>query len=130
MKKISSSVILISVLISGCASIKLDPQATRIVASPNPAPKGCKYLGQVVGNQGNFFTGDWTSNKNLEEGAMNDLKNKANKLGANYIQLITTRAGNTGSMSGFDGNISGHMSQTNVTNLGNAYFCPPKTIGL
>ncbi|WED42306.1 DUF4156 domain-containing protein [Legionella cardiaca] len=130
MKKIGSSVILAVVLVSGCASIKLDPQATRVIASPNPAPQGCKYLGQVVGNQGNFFTGDWTSNKNLEEGAMNDLKNKASRLGANYIQLITTRAGNTGSMSGFDGNMSGHMAQTNVTNLGNAYLCPPKSIGL
>ncbi|KTC76999.1 DUF4156 domain-containing protein [Legionella brunensis] len=130
MKKISSGIILVSMLMSGCASIKLDPQANRIIASPNPAPKGCRYVGQVVGNQGNFFTGDWTSNKNLEEGAMNDLKNKASRLGANYIQLITNRAGNTGSISGFDGNVSGHMSQTNVTNLGNAYLCPEKAIGL
>ncbi|KTD20379.1 cytochrome c type biogenesis protein CycH [Legionella lansingensis] len=129
MKKISSSLILVS-LLSSCASIKLDPQATRIIASPNPAPKGCKYVGQVVGNQGNFFTGDWTSNKNLEEGAMNDLKNKASRLGANYVQLITNRAGNTGSMSGFDGSVSGHMAQTNVTNVGNAYICPAKVIGL
>ncbi|MCC5014464.1 MULTISPECIES: DUF4156 domain-containing protein [Legionella] len=129
MKKMSS-IIAVSVLMSACASIKLEPQAARVIASPNAAPKGCKYVGQVVGNQGNFFTGDWTSNKNLEEGAMNDLKNKASRLGANYIQIITNRAGNTGSMSGFDGNMSGHMSQTNVTNMGNAYICPPKSIGL
>lgn len=124
----------LAILVSGCASIQLEPQASRIIASPNAAPKGCKYLGQVVGNQGNFFTGGWTSNRNLEEGAMNDLKNRAGKLGANYIQLVTNRAGVTGSMGGsFDqhgGFMSGSSEQTNVTNLGNAYVCPPKSIGL
>lgn len=123
-----------TVLISGCASIPAVPQATRIIASPNPAPKSCKYLGQVVGNQGNFFTGGFTSNRNLEEGAMNDMRNKAAKLGANYIQLVTNRAGVTGSMRGSFGSQGGYMGgnsqQTNVTNLGNAYHCAPKDIGL
>ncbi len=133
MKKLLSLSAL-TLVISSCASIPLDPQAARIIATPNPAPKGCKYLGQVVGNQGNFFTGSYTSNRNLEEGAMHDLKNKASQLGANYIQLITNRAGVTGSMGGsFDhhgGFISGSSEQTNVTNLGNAYRCDPKAIGL
>jgi hypothetical protein len=128
------SISALTVLITACAAIPMDPQANRIIAAPNPAPKGCKYMGQVVGNQGNFFTGGYTSNRNLEEGAMNDLKNKANKLGANYIQLITNRAGVTGSMGGsFDrqgGYMSGSTAQTNVTNLGNAYLCPAKSIGL
>lgn len=133
MKKLLS-ISAITLIIGGCASIPMDPQATRIIATPNAAPKGCKYLGQVIGNQGNFFTGSYTSNRNLEEGAMNDLKNKANKLGANYIQLITNRAGVTGSMSGASdrhgGFMGGSSQQTNVTNLGNAYSCPPKSIGL
>lgn len=128
------SISALALIISGCASIPADPQAALILASPNPAPKGCKYLGQVIGNQGNFFTGNYTSNRNLEEGAMNDLKNKANKLGANYIQIITNRAGVTGSMSGsidrHGGFMSGSSAQTNVTNLGNAYRCDPKSIGL
>lgn len=123
-----------SLIIGGCASIPADPQANRVISTPNPAPKGCKYLGQVVGNQGNFFTGGFTSNRNLEEGAMNDLRNKASKLGANYIQLITNRAGITGSTSGSfhngNGYVGGGSQQTNVTNLGNAYSCPPKSIGL
>ncbi|HDV5697976.1 TPA: DUF4156 domain-containing protein [Legionella pneumophila] len=133
MKKLLSASV-ITLMITGCAAIPVDPQAERVIASPNPAPKGCKYVGQVVGNQGNFFTGGFTSNRNLEEGAMNDLKNKASKKGANYIQLVTNRAGVTGSMSGsFDrhgGFMSGGSEQTNVTNLGNAYICPPKAIGL
>lgn len=121
---------IVTVLISGCAAIPLDPQASHIVASPNPAPQNCKYLGQVFGNQGNFFTGEYTSNQHLEEGAMNMMKNKASRLGANYIQIISSRAGITGSLGGTSGTISGSSSQTNVTNVGNAYRCPPKTIGL
>lgn len=124
------SLIAVSIFISSCASIPADPQTARIIASPNPAPQGCKYMGQVVGNQGNFFTGGFTSNRNLEEGAMNDLKNKAVKLGANYIQIVTNRAGVTGSMSGNGSYMSGSSEQTNVTNLGNAYLCAPKSIGL
>ena len=120
----------ISIFLGGCAAIPLEPQAHRIIATPNPAPKSCKYLGQVVGNQGNFFTGSYTSNSRLEEGAMNDMKNKAIRLGANYIQLITNRAGNTGSINGINGTFTGHSEQTNVTNVGNAYQCPPAAVGL
>jgi len=133
MKKIIS-ISALAVFISSCASIQIDPQAARIIASPNAAPKACKFVGQVIGNQGNFFTGGFTSNRNLEEGAMNDLRNKAHKIGANYIQIITSRSGVTGSTSGsFDGHggyVSGGTQQTNITNLGNAYRCPPKSIGL
>ncbi len=120
----------IAILLAGCAATPMEPNANRIIASPNPAPKSCKYIGQVVGNQGNFFTGGYTSNRNLEEGAMNDMKNKAARLGANYIQLITNRAGNTGAMSGSNGMFSGGSAETNVTNLGNAYACPASAVGL
>lgn len=129
-KVVGLTIAAISIVLAGCAATPMEPQATRVIASPNPAPKSCKYVGQVVGNQGNFFTGGYTSNRNLEEGAMNDMKNKASKLGANYIQLITNRAGNTGSMGGSNGMFSGHMAETNVTNVGNAYTCPPAAVGL
>ncbi|PJD91508.1 MAG: hypothetical protein CK424_06785 [Legionella sp.] len=136
MKKIAF-IVTIASLISACSSILLEPGAAMVISSPNRAPKACKYLGQVTGNQGNFFTGAYTSNRNLEIGAMNDLKNQAYKLGANYIQIITSRAGISGSMGGGqgvfgaqNGYVSGHSSQTNITNVGNAYHCPPKLIGL
>lgn len=116
--------VLLTLLMTACSSIPIDPYAKHVISSPNPPPKGCKYVGQVVGNQGNFFTGAWTSNKNLEVGAMNDLKNQASKMGANYVQLITSRAGVTGSGNGYGGS----MEQTNVTNLGNAYSCPPSAL--
>jgi hypothetical protein len=121
---------LMSVL-AGCSAIPIQPDANRVIASPNPAPQGCRYMGQVFGHQGNAFTGGFTSNRNLEIGAMNDLKNEALKLHANYVQIITSRAGITGSYSSdADGYGAGRSQQTNITNVGNAYFCPPRLIGL
>ncbi|MDF3055374.1 MAG: hypothetical protein K0Q74_1281 [Gammaproteobacteria bacterium] len=133
-KTISAALISATFLLSGCAAIVETPQArNNVIASPNPPPKSCKYVQQVIGNQGNFFTGGWTSNQNLELGAMNDLKNKTAALGANYVQITTNRAGNTGSFgySNYGGmtQASGSMQQTNVTNMGNAYRCPPQDIG-
>jgi hypothetical protein len=116
MKKISCAVA-ISLLIVGCSSIQLEPQANRVIATPIAAPKGCKYVGQVVGNQGDFFTGGWTSSKNLEQGAMNDLRNQASRLGANYVHLFAMRAGYNGN-SGFS------------TNVGNAYSCPKSALDM
>lgn len=124
------AVSLLAAAVVGCASQALNPQAAHVIVSPNGAPKGCKYAGQVVSNQGDFFTGAWTSNRNLEEGAMNDMKNQAANLGANYVQLINSRAGNTGSISSYNGDFSGSMQETNVTNIGNAYICKPSSIGL
>lgn len=123
---------LLFVMLVGCAAIVVTPQARKVVVSPNRAPKGCQYLDQVVGNQGNFFVGAYTSNAHLEEGAMNDLRNKASILGGNYVQLISSRAGITGNMGGSldTRSVGGSSQQTNVTNVGNVYYCPPKLIGL
>ncbi len=129
--------IIAALMLSACAAIQpVDPRVnTKVIASTNPPPKGCKYVTQVLGSQGNFFTGSWTSNANLEMGAMNYLKNKAFQADGNYVQLVTNRAGVTGSGSissdGHGGSFGGGSSeQTNVTSTGNVYRCPPKLIGL
>lgn len=116
-----------SVLICSCASIEADLKGQRVIASSHPAPRSCKYLGDVTGNQGNYFTGGWTSNQNLERGARNDMKNQAAKIGANYIEITNSRSGVTGS---YNAGFGGSMSETNVTYSGNAYYCPPRLIGL
>lgn len=126
LKKVSLILALLS-MTYGCASIQVQPQNQKIVSSPNPAPKGCKYLGEVTGNQGNFFTGAWTSNKNLEVGARNDMRNQAGKLGANYVQIVTSRGGNTGS---YGAQYGGSLEQTNVIYTGNAYRCPAGSVDL
>ncbi len=75
---------------------------------------------------GGALSGPFTSNANLQEGAVNDLKNKAHKMGGNYVVLENTNAGTT--ISGDRGNISGQ--QTDVTHMGNAYRCPRRLVGL
>lgn len=130
-------VMAMALALSACAAIQpVDPKVnTKVIASTNPPPKGCKFVTQVLGSQGNFFTGAWTSNANLEIGAMNDLKNKAFQAGGNYVQLVTNRAGVTGSgsiSSDGQGHVfgGGSSEQTNVTSTGNVYRCSPKAIGL
>ncbi len=105
-------------ILASCAAIELQPGAQQIRVVTNE-PQGCKYLGEVTGNQGNFFTGAFTSNANLETGARNDMKNQAQKMGANTVQLATNRSGQSGSF----GQGSGSMQQTNVTYTGIAYKC-------
>jgi hypothetical protein len=117
MKKISA--ILYLGVLAGCAALELESGAQQVKVVTNE-PQGCEYLGEVTGSQGDFFTGAFTSNANLETGARNDMKNRAYKLGANTVQLLTNRAGQTGSM----GQGSGSMEQTNVTYTGTAYKCP------
>ncbi len=120
------SVFLISALMTGCSAMELKPGAERIVMSRKDAPKSCNFKGNVVGSQGNFFTGAYTSSQNLTKGSINDMKNQAAVLGANYVMLDTHATGDT--ISGGNGGIGG--GQTNVTMSGSAYLCPPKDIGL
>jgi len=129
-KRLTMLTLVPAVFLVGCALIQLNPAASHVIASPNKAPRGCRYLGQVNGSQGNFFTGGFTANRNLEQGAQNDLRNKASNMGGNYVQLITNRASSTGSVSsnGFGG-FSGSQQQTGVTTIGNVYRCPPRAIG-
>ena len=118
MKKLT--LITLAILLAGCSAHNLNPQAQRVRVTNNEPGKECKFLGDITGSQGNFFTGGWTSNSNLETGARNDLKNQAANMGGNVVSIITQRAGQTGSM--YDG--SGSSEQTNVTLTGNVYHCP------
>lgn len=117
MKKIILSATLLSLI--GCAATQLKPGAEK-VRFMQSEPKGCKYLGEATGNQGNFFTGGWTSNENLETGARNELKNKVVEMGGNVVVVLTNRAGQTGSY----GQYGGGSQQTNVTLTGTVFKCP------
>lgn len=133
MKKTLSTILGIAVIVTGltgCDSVQpTSPAAAKVLVTPNAPPKGCKYLGAVVGNQGNFFTGGFTSNKNLEEGSFNDLRNKAANLGGNYVQVLSNRAGVTGGGGGSADGFGGGSEETNVVANGNVYKCPPAAIG-
>jgi hypothetical protein len=106
-------------LLSGCAAISLQPgaAAVRVVTQD---PKGCTYLGEATGNQGNFFTGAFTSNESLETGSRNALKNAASELHGNTVVLLTNRAGQTSSWN----RQGGGSHETNVVMTGAVYDCP------
>ncbi len=122
MKRSVLAVALVSlVIVSGCAATQLRAGAANVIATRQPAPKECRYLGTVIGQQGGSFGGGYTSNANLMQGSINDLKNKTAELGGNYVVMEMSQAGNTLS--------NGSGGQTDVTNLGNAYNCPPEALG-
>lgn len=122
--------VLAVLLIAGCAAKEIRPGAEKIIVSRQAAPKTCKFKGQVMGEQGGSFTGGWTSNKNLAQGAMNDMRNQALDLGANYVVLEESKAGSTMSGGGGSGFFSMSGQQTDVTQVGNAYVCPAEDIGV
>lgn len=118
LSKVLPSFLILSLV--GCAATPLVTGSHNIRVTNVEPGKECKFLGDVTGNQGDLLTGAWTSNKNLETGARNDLKNKAFALGGNLVVILTQRAGSTGSA--WDG--TGGSNQTNVTLSGNVYRCP------
>lgn len=115
MRKITT--VFLAAVLAGCSAIPLTPGAERVRITHSEPGKECKFLGDVTGNQGNAFSGAWTSNEDLETGARNDMKNKAVSMGGNMVVLLTQRAGTTGSR-------GGSSEQTNVTLTGNVYRCP------
>jgi hypothetical protein len=107
-------IFLIVISLTGCAATSAIPEARSIeIVNQQPDRYRCKYLGEVVGSQGNWITGDYTSNKNLIVGARNDLRNEAYRLGANiiYVEDMATT------------NASESLGTTNVTVIGKAYKC-------
>lgn len=121
MRKIILSLAALS--LAGCAAAQLKPGAEK-VRFMQSEPKGCKYVGEATGNQGNALTGGWTSNENLETGARNVLKNKAVDMGGNVVVILTHRAGQTGSY----GQYGGGSQQTNVALTGTVFSCPESVL--
>lgn len=75
--------------LAGCAATYATQEGAS-VELVTARPTGCKALGEVVGKQGNVFSGDFTSNENLMVGARNDLRNKAAAMGGNVVHVQNT----------------------------------------
>ena len=115
------AVILLS-LVTGCAATALKPGADRVMVTHMPPADGCQYLGSIIGEQGGSVAGKYTSNKNLAQGVLNDMKNKAYRMGANYVLLEDTQAGSTMTADRYGAS----AGQTDVTHMGNAFKCPDR----
>lgn len=69
--------------------------------------KNCQFITEVIGTQGHWYDYLFISNKDLTQGALNNLKNEAKKVTANAVHLHSNM--------GFS---------TSVTLMGQAYRCP------
>ncbi|MCL1066744.1 DUF4156 domain-containing protein [Shewanella olleyana] len=67
----------------------------------------CQLKGTLIGSQGHWYDYIFISNKDLTQGAVNQLRNEAKQLGANTVFLYKPKA-----------------FATSVTLLANAYVCP------
>ena len=115
LKFVGAVVTMILVLIlNGCAAITAEPKAKSVaIMMKEPNLDRCRYLGEVSGSQGNWFTGGYTSDKNLLLGARNDLRNETAELGGNTVHI--QHVNNSGRYEA-----SGTSS---TTIIGNAYDC-------
>lgn len=100
------------VLASGCAAKKLNPGAERVFVSNEAPPAGCVFVAEIQAGQGNWWTDDITSTKNLVEGSRNDMRNRAHAAGANYVHVQQV-AQDTSALGG-----------GKIGMAGNAYRCP------
>jgi uncharacterized protein YbjQ (UPF0145 family) len=95
----------------GCSTPSLSSRGAKVVATRNAPEKTCTAIKYIVGHGGGTFGGGMIRNDDLVEYAMNDLRNKAAEVGADYIQHDPPQMGH------------GDGTTTTVTISGTAYKC-------
>jgi len=113
MKMRGTVLALLPALLIGCSAISPTREARSVELVTERPTGNCKQLGDAVGSQGNWLTGDYTSNENLLLGARNDLRNKAAEMGGNTVWVQNMANTNAYRSSG----------TTNTTVLGVVYHC-------
>ena len=108
------------VFLSACAAKQASPGAEKVFVSDLPPPTDCRFVGEVQGSQGNFWTADFTSDRNILTGARNEMRNQALSLGANYVVVETQSHSNNTTHYSLGGTYASVV-------IGNAYYCPVKS---
>jgi hypothetical protein len=99
-------------LLSGCKTASLTAEGAKVAPTRDALPPECETLGLLTATGGGTFGGGMVSNEKLVEYAMNDLRNKAGKLGATHVRHDPPQLG------------QGDGTTTTVTMTGTAYMCP------
>ncbi len=101
-------------LLVACSTTPLqkEAQSTRLFFNPEEV-KGCEYLGEIIGSEGQWYSSWLTSNRSLAMGALNDLRNNAQMKGADTIFIPSNLL----------------LFRTSVTFIGQAYKCNKKGNG-
>ena len=87
-KYLSIKLFFMMFLFSACSAVPLDEGGKSVTIAPHEYDfKSCKYLGESFGLQGTIISYWFTPNPELTTGAINNLKNKAAKMGGNIIEL-------------------------------------------
>ena len=102
------------VLLVGCSAKELNPGAQTVIITNTPPSKDCQYLGEVSGSQGNLLTADITPDRELIQGARNEMRNQAHSMGANYVIIVNESTSVN----------QGQGGAYNATIFGNAFKCP------
>jgi len=93
--------------LSSCSVVTLKPEAAHVrIAADAAQIKNCRYLGEVIGSEGHWYTFLFIANRTLMQAAMDDMRNQAAARGADWVLIVDP-----------------HLFSTSVTTLGLAYRC-------
>ena len=74
--------------LTACASTPLEEGAEKILLiNIKPAEKMCEFLGQISASEGGAVFGEFMRDRKIKEGAFNQLKNSALKMGGNTVYV-------------------------------------------
>ncbi len=105
-------IFLIGTFVSSCATVQLHPGNKPVRLIFNNEVKltnevsDCEYLEPLISSYGRWYNYLFISNVDLTNGAIDDMYNKANEIGANVVYINTN-----------------NDFLTSVTLLGQAYNC-------
>ncbi|MGF1911059.1 DUF4156 domain-containing protein [Vibrio kasasachensis] len=106
----TSIALMIGVLLSGCSTpvTTLEDKASEVHVRLDYGFNAdeCVWLGEVTGTEGHWYSYLFFTNDAMVQGALNDIKNRAKKLGANTVFMIAPQD-----------------FTTSFTVVGNAYKC-------
>jgi hypothetical protein len=107
-------------LLASCDSIPLEPGADTVRLSDTPPNSACRYIGDVQSTIVNGRTAAYTTDKNLNRMANNELRNKTYDLGGNYVYITKQATGYT--------TLRGNTRPSDQVIGGQAYFCPTRVL--
>ncbi|PKH60324.1 hypothetical protein CXF83_04255 [Shewanella sp. Choline-02u-19] len=91
-------------------------------------PQNCNFLGEVDSPQGNWWTADFTADRDILIGARNEAKNQAAALGANVIVLKKSVDNSNEGIEAYGSDKGAVISSTkgtySSTVIGEAFNCP------
>ena len=109
LRLILASVVIL--LLFGCATEELSHEGQDVSLNASAITKQCKEVGEVYGKGGGVLGGT-ISDEKLRTYALNNMRNKAAKLGATHILVHGNQLG------------GGLWSNTNAQISGTAFRCP------